>query len=139
MLVLAGCRALSLSIFVALNGVAVTHIVLPRGGGITITLAARTLKNNRHPVYVVVVSCAHQHNTNTQKGKKPKTKTTLCHDPPGNSSRLTVDCIYKMKQHGGRKKKTREDNDLPTNRSEAQHVGGSSALQRGMDTVGTKF
>lgn len=41
MLVLAGCLPLSLSIFVALSGVAVTHIVLR---DITITLAARTLK-----------------------------------------------------------------------------------------------
>lgn len=40
MLVLAGCLAVSLSILVALSGVAVTHIVLR---GITITLAARTL------------------------------------------------------------------------------------------------
>lgn len=44
MLVLAGCLALSFSIFFALSGVAVTHIVLR---GITITLVARTLKERR--------------------------------------------------------------------------------------------
>ena len=48
MLVLAGCLALSFSIFFALSGVAVTHIVLR---GITITLVARTLRS------VVVVAC----------------------------------------------------------------------------------
>lgn len=44
MLVLAGYLALSFSIFVALSGVAVTHIVLC---GITITLVARTLRERR--------------------------------------------------------------------------------------------